>query len=107
MFLFAKNNVPLESLFYLNQCQLFLQIYCVSELFGMDSLSIKPYILQGQLGPMINTYSWPRQGNPSETSWEHWQSTLRALWEEMTTKLGHWVVSTTPDWIYNSAMYKL
>jgi len=56
---FYSQNLPIDRLFRLNKCSLYLNIMFLSELFNLQR-SIKEFVMQGQPGPVLNEYLWPR-----------------------------------------------
>jgi hypothetical protein len=61
-----------DDLLALNQCQLFLHAYHVSDLTDGSGQVITEDAWRG-----ICFQSWPQQANPSRKDWDLWKNTLR------------------------------
>jgi hypothetical protein len=97
MTLFVQLNIPIQHLARLNICHLFLQVYFISQLVTTSGKMLRPNILQGQLGPILNRLHWPVQGHPTTQDWELWRHYLRLHSTNIINKIGQWVKPRDED----------
>jgi len=90
MSLFLQQNITSDTLSRLNICRLQLNVYFLSELMNKSGSSFKPHILQGMLGPTLNRFQWPRQGEPANQDWNIWKTTLLQSKEQIRCSLDAW-----------------
>jgi hypothetical protein len=90
MSLFLQQNITSDTLSRLNICRLQLNVYFLSELMNKSGSSFKPHILQGMLGPTLNRFQWPRQGEPANQDWNIWKTTLLQSKEQIHCSLDAW-----------------
>lgn len=102
--LFNK-GVTINELVQINRYQLFLNVYYASKILMGYGNQVRPFLLQRAKGPVLNQFTWFRQGTPSSSDWEAWN---HHIWETPATMdISGWHQPRDKVWWYNSAGHKL
>ena len=85
------------------RCRLSLQVYSMAIIVTMDGQTVKPHILQGKVGPCLNTVKWPTQGNPTQTDWRMWKDGLQRIITKNNQWISicQWTHLDEPSWFYS------
>jgi hypothetical protein len=80
----------------INQCRLFLQVECISDISNADSTKIRPEWLHGNLPKDSHSKkNWPLQGDPGEEAWRIWKQFIERQFTtnelNLRRKLGNWL----------------
>lgn len=102
---FHKHGAMVEELLTLNQCQLFLNAYYVSNLAEGAGLTLLEEAWTGRKSTMQNPQNtWPIQGNPTRSACESWRAFVKkcCLGRGLQIKrpLGNWLVMDLWRWYY-------
>jgi hypothetical protein len=84
----------------LNKCQLYLQVYFISEILNPGGTLICSHILDGRPGPKINNFAWPRQGKQFPSDWAMWGHHMRSLADKFCHKVQEWLQPEDKSWFY-------
>ena len=109
-------NLNKEELRIFNNCQIHLQVYCLSDIATGDGKRITDNALRGRRDrDRVSKLTWPNQPRPAEKYWKTWRKLLRQIFTRgsywsLARTLGSWIEThhQTHKWFYcdeNSTVY--
>ena len=90
-------NLDIDEFIIFNNCRLYLQVHCLSDITTGNGMRITDYALRGIQDQDRKSYlSWPRQHRPADRYWKIWRRVIRQVFTNNTywslqRPLGSWI----------------